>query len=197
MSGSISADITSGVGDFEGGDDLLRAWVEGLTPDADLNVSEWADQYRMLASRASAEPGRYRTSRTPYMREIMDALSPNHTAQRVVFGCPVVEAYGMTEAALQMTSNPIAVGAQKPGSVGTATGPDVMLATKKTVTDTAGIIGEIVIRGRNVTIGYEANEKANAENFFPDPNGDGNWFRTGDCRASTPCPAASTTLAGL
>ena len=56
MSGSISADITSGVGDFEGGDDLLRAWVEGLTPDADLSVSQWADQYRMLASRASAEP---------------------------------------------------------------------------------------------------------------------------------------------
>ena len=85
MSGSISADITSGVGDFEGGDDLLRAWVEGLTPDADLSVSQWADQYRMLASRASAEPGRYRTSRTPYMREIMDALSPSDPAQRVVF----------------------------------------------------------------------------------------------------------------
>ena len=85
MSGSISADITSGVGDFEGGDDLLREWVEGLTPDADLSVSQWADQYRMLASRASAEPGHYRTSRTPYMREIMDALSPSDPAQRVVF----------------------------------------------------------------------------------------------------------------
>jgi phage terminase large subunit GpA-like protein len=70
---------------FTGDQNLLGAWAEGVTPDADLTVSEWADQYRMLASRASAEPGRYRTSRTPYMREIMDALSPSHTAQRVVF----------------------------------------------------------------------------------------------------------------
>ncbi len=85
MSGSISPETASGIGEFDGHDDLRRAWAEGLQPDADLTVSEWADQYRMLASRASAEPGRYRTSRTPYMREIMDALSPNHAAQRVVF----------------------------------------------------------------------------------------------------------------
>ena len=39
----------------------------------------------MLAARASAEPGRYRTRRTPYMKAIMDALSPGHAAQRVVF----------------------------------------------------------------------------------------------------------------
>ena len=48
-------------------------------------MSEWADRYRMLSSRAAAEPGRYRTRRTPYMKEIMDALSPGHPAQRVVF----------------------------------------------------------------------------------------------------------------
>ena len=39
----------------------------------------------MLSGRASAEPGRYRTARTPYMREIMDALSPGHPTQRIVF----------------------------------------------------------------------------------------------------------------
>jgi phage terminase large subunit GpA-like protein len=64
---------------------LLRAWGGGLKPDPLLTVSEWADRYRMLSSRAAAEPGRYRTKRTPYMKDIMDALSPGHPVQRIVF----------------------------------------------------------------------------------------------------------------
>jgi phage terminase large subunit GpA-like protein len=74
-----------GVFEFDGADALLRAWSRGIRPDPDLTVSDWADRHRWLASRASAEPGRYRTGRTPYMREVMDALSPNHRAQRIVF----------------------------------------------------------------------------------------------------------------
>ncbi|WP_430463612.1 phage terminase large subunit family protein [Tabrizicola sp.] len=70
---------------FDGAQDLLRAWSQGIRPDPNLTVSEWADRHRWLSSRASAEPGRYRTARTPYMREIMDALSPSNSAQRVVF----------------------------------------------------------------------------------------------------------------
>jgi phage terminase large subunit GpA-like protein len=70
---------------FDGAEDILRAWRKGLRPDPDLTVSEWADQHRKLSSRASAEPGQYRTSRTPYLREIMDALSPRYPAQRVTF----------------------------------------------------------------------------------------------------------------
>lgn len=70
---------------FDGADELLRAWGRGVRPDAALTVSQWADAHRMLGSRASAEPGRYRTSRTPYMREIMDALSPGSAVQRIVF----------------------------------------------------------------------------------------------------------------
>ena len=65
--------------------EILRAWGNGLRPDPDLTVSEWADRHRMLSGRASAEPGRYRTVRTPYMREIMDRLSPGDAAQRIVF----------------------------------------------------------------------------------------------------------------
>jgi hypothetical protein len=66
--------------------DVYRdAFLDGLTPDADLTVSEWADQYRMLSQKASAEPGRWRTDRTPYLREIMDCLSPSSPIQRVVF----------------------------------------------------------------------------------------------------------------
>jgi phage terminase large subunit GpA-like protein len=71
--------------DFEGADELIRTWRHGLEPDPALTVSEWADTHRMLAPRASAEPGRYRTNRTPYMRAIMDALSPGSPYQRVVF----------------------------------------------------------------------------------------------------------------
>ena len=70
---------------FDGADDILRFWGRGIRPDADLTVSEWADQHRNLSSRSSAEPGRYRTARTPYLREIMDALSPRHPAQRISF----------------------------------------------------------------------------------------------------------------
>src|SRR5690606_31817221 len=70
---------------FDGAEALLRAWGRGLTPDPWLTVSEWSDTHRWLSSRASAEPGRYRTERTPYMRAIMDALSPGDPTQRVVF----------------------------------------------------------------------------------------------------------------
>jgi phage terminase large subunit GpA-like protein len=56
-----------------------------LTPDPLLTVSEWADRYRVLSQRASSEPGRWRTARTPYLKEIMDCLSPSSPYQRVVF----------------------------------------------------------------------------------------------------------------
>lgn len=70
---------------FDGAEDLWQSWRDGLTPDPLLDVSEWADRHRFLSPRASAEPGRYRTDRTPYMRAIVDALSPSHPARRVVF----------------------------------------------------------------------------------------------------------------
>ena len=57
----------------------------GARPDPLLTVSEWADQYRTLSQRASAEPGPWRTARTPYLREIMDCLSPSASVERVVF----------------------------------------------------------------------------------------------------------------
>jgi acyl-CoA synthetase (AMP-forming)/AMP-acid ligase II len=91
------------------------------------------------------------------------------------FDAPVVEAYGMTEAAHQMACNPLPPAARKPGSVGIAAGPEVaiMSETAGDILDVGGI-GEIVIRGPNVTPGYESNPEANATAFT---NG---WFRTGD-----------------
>ncbi|MCA3503871.1 MAG: phage terminase large subunit family protein, partial [Rhodobacter sp.] len=70
---------------FEGADDIRRAWLAGLAPDPALTVSQWADRHRVLSSRSASEAGPYRTSRTPYMRGIMDALSPRNPVQRVVF----------------------------------------------------------------------------------------------------------------
>lgn len=61
------------------------AWTAALKPDPDLLISDWADQYRFLSSKSSSEPGRWRTERTPYLREIMDTLSPKNPAQKVVF----------------------------------------------------------------------------------------------------------------
>lgn len=60
-------------------------WHQGMTPDPVFKVSEWADRYRMLSPKSASEPGRWRTERTPYLREIMDQLSPASPVQRVVF----------------------------------------------------------------------------------------------------------------
>jgi phage terminase large subunit GpA-like protein len=64
---------------------IRDACIAGLQPDPDLTVSQWADEYRMLSQKSSAEAGRWRTDRTPYLREIMDALSPSSPIQRIVF----------------------------------------------------------------------------------------------------------------
>jgi phage terminase large subunit GpA-like protein len=71
--------------EYEGGLEIEQAWREGLTPDPLLSVSEWSDMHRMLSSKASAEPGRWRTSRTPYLKAIMDCLSPTSPVERVAF----------------------------------------------------------------------------------------------------------------
>lgn len=70
---------------YEGADSVEQQWRSGLTPESFLAVSEWADRYRMLSSKSAAEPGRWRTSRTPYLQEIMDNLSPHSPVQRIVF----------------------------------------------------------------------------------------------------------------
>jgi len=91
------------------------------------------------------------------------------------FGAPVLEAYGMTEAAHQMASNPLPVnGPRLPGSVGRGTDVQISIADDTGTHLDAGQRGEVVIKGSNVITGYENNPDANATSFF-----DG-WFRTGD-----------------
>jgi len=86
----------------------------------------------------------------------------------------VIESYGMTEAAHQMASNPLPPRPHFPGCVGIAAGPDVAIMDQEGALLPPGGLGEVVIRGRNVTAGYENNPAANATAFT---NG---WFRTGD-----------------
>lgn len=98
-------------------------------------------------------------------------------ALQEAFDAPVIEGYGMTEAAHQMASNPLGDGAQKPGAVGIEAGPMVRIAHEIDNHLIEGT-GEVVISGPNVTPGYEANPEANEKNFFM---ADGHrWFRTGD-----------------
>jgi acyl-CoA synthetase (AMP-forming)/AMP-acid ligase II len=110
-----------------------------------------------------------------FIRSSSSSMPPQVIAElEAVFGAPLVEAYGMTEATHQMASNPLPPRVRKPGTVGVAAGPEVAIMGEDGALVGAGVVGEIVIRGANVTRGYENNDKANAEAFL---NG---WFRTGD-----------------
>jgi phage terminase large subunit GpA-like protein len=62
-----------------------RSWVSGLLPDPDETVSEWSDGHRILSAKGAAEPGPWRTSRTPYLRAIMDRLSARDPTEIVAF----------------------------------------------------------------------------------------------------------------
>ena len=90
------------------------------------------------------------------------------------FGAPVLEAYGMTEAAHQMASNPLPPAQRLPGSVGRGTDVKISIMDSEGKHLPVGERGEVVIKGPNVVRGYENNPEANATSFV-----DG-WFRTGD-----------------
>ena len=109
------------------------------------------------------------------IRSSSASLPPQVMAElEQVFGSPVIEAYGMTEAAHQMACNPLPPAARKPGSVGRAAGPEIVVLDEAGHVLPQGAIGEVAIRGPNVTPGYENNPTANAGAFA------GAWFLTGD-----------------
>lgn len=134
--------------------------------------------HQALLTRASRNEDVIKDVPLRFLRSSSASLPAQVMAELVsTFNAPVIEAYGMTEAAHQMTCNPLPPQAQKPGSVGIAAGPLVRIAAEledKLVDDA----GEVVISGPNVTSGYEGNEEANKSSFFV---ADGKrWFRTGD-----------------
>jgi hypothetical protein len=96
------------------------------------------------------------------------------SALEETFGVPVIQGYGMTEAASQVACNPLPPLARKPGSIGLPAGPEMAVIDQQGRLLGTGEPGEIIVRGPNVMSGYEDNPEANADAFT---NG---WFRTGD-----------------
>jgi oxalate---CoA ligase len=110
-----------------------------------------------------------------FIRSSSSSMPPQVIEElEATFSAPLIEAYGMTEAAHQMASNPLPPAKRIPGSVGIAAGPEVAIMDAGGALLPANSTGEIVIRGPNVTAGYENNPKANHEAFTH------GWFRTGD-----------------
>jgi acyl-CoA synthetase (AMP-forming)/AMP-acid ligase II len=96
------------------------------------------------------------------------------------FGLPLVEAYGMTEAAHQMASNPLPPGERRAGSVGQPTGTEIAILDESWLALPHGTVGEVCVRGPGVVDSYRANPEATAASFR-----DG-WFRTGDSGSLSP-----------
>ncbi len=130
--------------------------------------------HQVILARAERNAEVIARARLRFIRSSSASLpGPVMEAMEKAFGCPLVESYGMTEAAHQMASNPLR-GVRKPGAVGLPAGPEVRIMADDGTLLPQGEIGEVVIRGPNVTAGYEANPEANAKAFTQ------GWFRTGD-----------------
>ncbi len=128
---------------------------------------------------ARVQPGDARPAgaeKLRFIRSCSASLPPQvmHDLE-AAFGAPVLEAYGMTEAAHQMASNPLPPGRRLPGSVGPGTAVGISIRDDQGRALAPGERGEVCIHGPNVITGYENNPDANATAFF-----EGGWFRTGD-----------------
>jgi len=128
---------------------------------------------------ARVKPGAPRpagAAKLRFIRSCSASLPPQvmHDLE-AAFGAPVLEAYGMTEAAHQMASNPLPPAAHLAGSVGRGTEVGITIRNGDGQVLPTGDRGEVCIQGPNVITGYENNPEANATAFF-----EGGWFRTGD-----------------
>ncbi len=148
------------------------AWLDEVKPSWYTAVPTMHQTLLDLAPRNAAIIA---ASRLRFIRSSSASLPPQvMTALEETFHVPVIEAYGMTEAAHQMASNPLPPKGRFAGSVGLAAGPEIAIMGDAGKILPPDALGEVVIRGRNVTSGYENNPAANASGFT-----DG-WFRTGD-----------------
>jgi len=130
-----------------------------------------------MAMRAAFEGGPAPEGGFPFrfVRSSSSALPvAEMAALEALFGVPVIEAYGMTEGAHQIASNPLPPGRRKPGTVGLAAGPEVSIRDAEGNAVPQGLDGEICIRGDSVSPGYHDNRAANEASFVV------GWFRTGD-----------------
>lgn len=148
------------------------AWLAEVRPSWYTAVPT---MHQTILARSSKNQDVVAANRLRFIRSSSSALPTTVIADlERVFGAPVVEAYGMTEAAHQMASNPLPPQARKPGTVGRAAGPEVRVVDEQGNTAAPGQTGEIAIRGLNVMSEYENNPGANRDAFIQ------GWFRTGD-----------------
>jgi acyl-CoA synthetase (AMP-forming)/AMP-acid ligase II/acyl carrier protein len=175
--GALLSSLAAGAGvictsGFDG--EQFLSWIETLAPtwytavpaihQAILSRAE-AGESRMIAERHFLRF--IRSSSAPLPAPVMRRLEES-------FRVPVIEAYGMTEAAHQIASNPLPPLPRKPGSVGRPIGVEAAIIDEAGNFTAPGIIGEVVLRGASITRGYEGDAEANRNAFI-----DG-WLRTGD-----------------
>ncbi len=161
----LSADSTAAIEPF----DALR--FGALTRQHDPTwFSAVPTMHAVLADRWSNRMSELSLGRLRFLRTSSSAL-PTSLLERLetMYGVPVAEAYGMTEASHQIAANPIDGFTRRPGTVGVATGVEIRIENP----DEAGR-GQVLVRGAQVTQGYRLNDDANKDAFI-----DG-WFRTGD-----------------
>jgi acyl-CoA synthetase (AMP-forming)/AMP-acid ligase II len=128
--------------------------------------------HHMLLERQTAPASRLSLR---FTRSCSSALSEELlTRAEAIYGVPMLEAYGMTEASHEMAANPLPPGERRPGTVGVPTGAAIRIVDAAWAECPNGTAGEVVVQGPGLTPGYLANPSANAEAFR-----DG-WFRTGD-----------------
>jgi acyl-CoA synthetase (AMP-forming)/AMP-acid ligase II len=146
----------------------FHRWVDELRPSY---YSAVPTMHQMVLARAPAA----RPTTLRFIRSSSAAL-PGLVLEglRGLFDVPIMEAYGMTEASHQMSSNPLPPGQAKPGSVGVATGIEVAILDAQNSVLPHGVRGEVSVRGETIVDGYENNPSANASAFTA------GWFRTGD-----------------
>ncbi len=150
----------------------LFGWLEKFQPTWYTAVPT---MHQAILDRASGNSESLARHPLRFIRSCSSALAPLLLQElEKTFRVPVVEAYGMTEASHQMTTNPLPPHPRKPGSVGRATGIEVAIMNEAGELQPQRQLGEVVIRGESVTQGYVNNPEANAQAFT-----DG-WFRTGD-----------------
>jgi len=148
------------------------AWMKEIDPSWYTAVPT---MHQAILARTSRNKDIIDAGRLRLIRSSSASLPPQvMNAVEKAFAVPVIEAYGMTEAAHQMASNPLPPRDRVPGSVGVAAGPEIAIMDEAGAQLPVGSIGEIVIRGANITAGYQNNPDANAAAYT---NG---WFRTGD-----------------
>ena len=147
-------------------------WMDDCAP---TWYSAVPTMHQAVLARAARNPESVARAGLRFVRSSSAALPVRTICElEETFGVPVVEAYAMTEASHQMTCNPLPPAQRKPGTVGPAAGPEVSVVDEAGKHLAPGQTGEIVVRGPNVTPGYENNAAANEAAFS-----DG-WFRTGD-----------------